>query len=51
MKSQLALKRKARKKKKTKETPKQGVGGVLKNLHEVLAGKTILCVVNISVLE
>ena len=26
MKSQLALKRKARKKKKTKETPKQGVG-------------------------
>lgn len=50
MKSQLALKRKARKK-KTKETPKQGVGGVLKNLHEVLAGKTILCVVNISVLE
>lgn len=50
MKSQLALKRKARKK-KNKRNPKAKSGGLLKNLHEVLAGKTILCVVNISVLE
>lgn len=58
MKTRLALKRTEEERRgeerrggERKEIPKLRSGGLFLNLHEVLSGKIILCVVYISVLE